>query len=177
MYFPPSHGNPEEQTNRDSVCSGIDNREQPSYHSTGELGTSAAHLLWEISSNFTVRLFLLVGTVLGAFGSTFFTSVHGWLSVGILVGGIIGFLAGFIAAMLVEGIKRFIHETIHPSKVPGLMTCTHCQRSIRVPEEFLGKKVTCPLCSKDFVALDQGGKEILQTATKSKGLRTKRSGS
>jgi predicted Zn finger-like uncharacterized protein len=36
--------------------------------------------------------------------------------------------------------------------MPTIVSCPSCSRSLRVPDELLGKKVKCPSCSNAFVA-------------------------
>ncbi len=36
--------------------------------------------------------------------------------------------------------------------MPEIIICPHCQRKLRLPEEFLGKRVQCPSCKSQFPA-------------------------
>src|SRR5205814_2644267 len=38
------------------------------------------------------------------------------------------------------------------SRMPAAITCTSCNRPLRVPESVLGRTVQCPLCLDEFTA-------------------------
>ena len=36
--------------------------------------------------------------------------------------------------------------------MPQVVKCSECQRALRVPDEFLGRRVRCPSCGTEFTA-------------------------
>jgi hypothetical protein len=65
-----------------------------------------------------------------------------------LIGGCLGFSVG----LCIHFVISVAYMAMNAGKYAAGITCPQCTKKVQIPQEFAGKRVTCPLCRGGFEA-------------------------